>query len=308
MLDPQQLHGVIPPVATPLTPDGKLDVASLKRLCNFLIEQGVHGLFMLGSTSEGPELTDDEREQVMQLGAQTAAGRVPVLAGISETSTQRAIAQGLRAKAAGCDAVVLASPYYHLNSQDEISAHFRAVKQAIGLPIMAYDIPVLVKVKLEPRTLITLATEGVIIGLKDSSGHLEQFREVIIGTKHLPTFKLFPGSETLVDAAFLLGAHGVVPGVGNVVPRDYVNLYNAAKRGDWAAAGRIQEKAYAFFFKLIKQGTPQMSGSASALGGFKAGLKALGVIAHTTLYPPMLSFSAAEEAKVAAIMREFGYL
>lgn len=308
MFDPQKLHGVIPPVATPLLPDGTLDIESLKRLCNFLIDHGVHGLFMLGSTSEGPELTDDEREQVMRLGAQTSAGRVSVLTGISETSTNRAVAQGLRAKAAGCDAVVLASPYYHLNSQSEIIAHFRAVQQAIGLPIMAYDIPVLVKVKLEPRTVITLAHEGTIIGLKDSSGNLEQFREVIMGTKQLPNFKIFTGSETLVDVALLLGAHGVVPGVGNVVPRDYANLYAAAKRGDWAEAGRIQEKVYAFFFQLIKQGTAHMSGSASALGGFKSALKALGVIAHTTMYAPMSSFSDAEEAKVKAVMQEFGYL
>ncbi|MBI5878526.1 MAG: dihydrodipicolinate synthase family protein [Chloroflexi bacterium] len=300
--------GVIPPVATPFTPDGRLDTGSLKRLCNFQIDAGVHGLFMLGSTSEGPELTDEYRETVMRTGVEVSAGRVPVMSGISETSTARAIAQGLRAKAAGCNAVVLASPYYHLNSQSEIMDHFRAVKAAVGLPIMAYDIPVLVKVKLEPRTVIQLAEEGVIAGLKDSSGNLETFREIIMGTRQVEGFSIFTGSETLVDLALLSGAHGVVPGVGNVVPGEYVKLYNAARKGDWVEAGRIQEKLYKFFFKLIKNGPAHGSFSASALGGFKSALKALGVIDHTTMYAPMVSFGEAEEARVREVLQEFGYL
>ncbi len=308
MPSPNSFHGVIPPVATPFTADGRLDVGSLKRLCNFQIGAGVHGLFMLGSTSEGPELTDAYRESVMRTGVEASAGRVPVIAGISETSTARAIAQGLTAKAAGCDAVVLAAPYYHLNSQGELLDHYRAVKAAVGLPILAYDIPVLVKVKLEPRTVIQLAEEGTIAGLKDSSGNLETFREIVMGTRHVIGFSIFTGSETLVDLALAIGAHGVVPGVGNVVPGDYVNLYDAACRGDWAEARRIQEKLYTFFFKLIKQGPPQGSGSASALGGFKAALKALGVIDCTRMYSPMVSFTDSEEARVRAVMQEFGYL
>ncbi|MEP7199229.1 MAG: dihydrodipicolinate synthase family protein, partial [Chloroflexota bacterium] len=306
MLDPQQLHGVIPPVITPLTTDGHLDVATFERVLNFLIAEGVHGLFVLGSTSEFAALTDADREQSMRVAVKVAAGRVPVLASITETSTLRVLAQGERAKAAGIDAVVLAAPHYHAHSQAELMELFRTVKRVVGLPIMAYDIPVLVKVKLEARTVIQLASEGTITGLKDSSGHYESFREIIIGTKQLPNFRIFTGSELVVDMALLMGAHGVVPGVGNVVPRDYVNLYDAAKRGDWAEAGRIQEKLFAFFNRLIRQGRPEMGGSSAALGGFKAGLKALGVMPNTTMAPPMLSFTAAEEAKVAAIMREFG--
>jgi 4-hydroxy-tetrahydrodipicolinate synthase len=308
MFAPQQLHGVIPPVASPMHPDGRLDVESFKRLCSFLIENGAHGLFALGSTSEFAALTDDERATAMHIAAQTAAGRVPVLAGIMETSAARVIQQGLRAKAAGVDAVVLAAPYYHSHSQAELINHFRAVKREVGLPIMAYDIPVMVKVKLEPRTLITLASEGTIIGLKDSSGNWEQFREVIIGARDIPTFRIFTGSELLVDMALFMGAHGVVPGVGNVVPRDYVTLYDLAKHGQWAEAQRLQTKLIAFFKKLIGQGSAAMSFSASALGGFKAGLKALGVIAHTTTAPPMSAFTAAEEEKVRDLMHEFGYI
>ncbi len=308
MLDPQQLHGVVPPVATPMHPDGRLDVDSYQRLIHFLIDGGVHALFALGSTSEFAALTDAERAQSVQVAVRAAAGRVPVLAGILETSTARVIQQGARAREAGVDGVVLAAPYYHTVSQSEIVEHFRTVRREVGLPIMAYDIPATVKVKLEPRTLITLAAEGTIVGLKDSSANWEQFRDVIMGTRHLPDFKIFTGSELLVDVALLMGAHGVVPGIGNVVPREYVRLYDLARCGNWSEATRLQEKLMSFFRQLVGQGAPGSSFSASALGGFKAGLKALGVIAHATVAPPMTSFGGAEEAKVIAVMKEFGYL
>src|SRR5438067_11677723 len=236
MLDVQRLRGIIPPVASPMHPDGRFDVDSFRRLIDFLIAEGVHGLFALGSTSEFAALSDAERQSVMQVAVQSAAGRVPVLAGIGEASTARVIAQGQRAKEAGVDGVVLAAPYYFSNSQGELVEHFRTVRREVGLPIMAYDIPVMVKVKLEARTLITLAEEGTIIGLKDSSGNWDSFREVVVGTRHLPNFKIFTGSELLVDIALFMGAHGVVPGTGNVVPREYVRLCELAAGGGWCEA------------------------------------------------------------------------
>ena len=179
MLDAQRLHGVIPPVISPLTAEGRLDVGSYEKMLNYLIAGGVHGLFVLGSTSEFAALTQIDRYQSMDTAVRVVAGRVPVLAGIMETSTNRVIEQGLHAKTAGIDAVVLAATYYHVISQSEIIEHFRAVKREVGLPIVAYDIPSTVKVKLEPRTLIQLASEGTITGLKDSSGNIDNFREVI---------------------------------------------------------------------------------------------------------------------------------
>src|SRR5712692_8899747 len=119
MLDPQKLHGVIPPVITPLTADGRLDVATFERVIHFLMDGGVHGLFVLGSTSEFAALTDADREQAMRTAVKVVAGLVPVLAGITEASTVRVLAQGARAKQAGVDAVVLAAPHYHMHSQSE---------------------------------------------------------------------------------------------------------------------------------------------------------------------------------------------
>jgi 4-hydroxy-tetrahydrodipicolinate synthase len=308
MLDPQKLHGVIPPVSTPLTEDGRLDVPSFEKMLRYLIDGGVHGLFVLGSTSEFSGLSQADRFLSMETAVRVAAGRVPVIAGILETSTPRVVEQGLHARKVGVDGVVVAATYYHVISQAEVLQHFRAVKKEVGLPIVAYDIPSTVKVKLDPRTVVQLAVEGTITGLKDSSGVMDQFRQVVMDTKHLPDFRIFTGSELLVDMVLMMGAHGVVPGIGNVVPREYVNLYEAAKRGDWAEAIRIQEKLFRFFFKLISLGPVGSGGSASALGGFKAALKALGVLPSTRMAMPMISYGPEEEAKAAAVLKEFGYL
>jgi 4-hydroxy-tetrahydrodipicolinate synthase len=308
MLDPQKLHGVVPPVISPLTAGGRLDVAAFESVLRYLLESGVHGLFVLGSTSEFAGLTQADRYQSMDTAVKVAAGSVPVIAGILETSTARVIEQGLRAKQAGVDGVVLAATYYHTISQAEILELFHAVQRAVGLPIVAYDIPSTVKVKLEPRTVIQLAEEGTIVGVKDSSGNMDNFREVILGTRHLTNFRIFTGSELLVDSVLMMGAHGVVPGVGNVVPRDYVKLYDAAMRADWAEARLDQERLFVFFNRLIRQGRPENSSTSAALGGFKAALKALGVIPNSLMAAPMLSFGEDEEARVRAVLYEFGYV
>ena len=308
MLDPQQLHGVIPPVITPLTTAGRLDVPAFESVLNYLLENGVHGLFVLGSTSEFAGLTQADRYLSMETAVKVAAGKVPVIAGILETSTPRVVEQGLHAKEVGVDGVVLAATYYHVTSQAEIMRHFRTVKSAVGLPIMAYDIPSTVKVKLAPATVIQLAEDKTIVGLKDSSGVMDNFREVVLGTRHLPNFRIFTGSELMVDVVLMMGAHGVVPGVGNVVPRDYVKLYDAAMRGDWQEAKLVQERLFVFFNRLIRQGGPDSSGTSSALGGFKAALKALGVMPNTLMAEPMISFGSEEEARVKAVLYEFGYV
>jgi 4-hydroxy-tetrahydrodipicolinate synthase len=291
-----------------LSADGQLDVPAFEKMLQFLIDGGVHGLFVLGSTSEFAGLSQMDRYLSMETAVRVAAGRVPVIAGILETSTPRVVEQGLHAKKVGVDGVVVAATFYHVLSQAEVLQHFRAVQKAVGLPIVAYDIPSTVKVKLDPRTVVQLASEGTITGLKDSSGAMEQFRQVIMDTRHIPQFRIFTGSETLVDVALMLGAHGVVPGIGNVVPREYVNLYDAAKRGDWAQAMTIQEKLYRFFFQLIGLGPAGSGFSASALGGFKSALKALGVLPSARMAMPMLSFGPDEERKAASVLREFGYL
>jgi 4-hydroxy-tetrahydrodipicolinate synthase len=307
MLDPAALHGIIPPMCTPLTDEGEVDVASVYTLVEYLLAGGVHGIFALGSTGEFASLTGRQRQTLIEAVVAAVHGRVPVIAGILDTSTARCIENGLVARAAGADAVVLAPIYYFRASQTELLDLFRAVKTTVGLPLLAYDVPTAVNVKLELATIKQLADERVIAGLKDSSGATEGFRRVLLATRG-SDFRAFTGSELIVDACLHMGAHGSVPGLGNVFPAEYVRLYDLARVGDWAGAAAIQERLLGCFYELIGQGDPGYSASSSALGGFKTGLKLKGAIRSARVGAPLHSFSPAEEERVADVMRRHGFL
>lgn len=306
MFDITQLHGIIPPICAPMTDDGEIDVPSVHTLVEHLLNGGVHGIFVLGSTGEFSSLTSRQRKLMLDETVKAVGGRVPVVAGILDTSTARCIENGLEARAAGADAVVIAAPYYYRISQTEIIDLFRAVKAAVGLPMLAYDVPT-TNVKLECDTMVRLAAEGTLVGLKDSSGQTEAFRRVLLATRGL-TFRVFTGSELIIDSCFQMGAHGSVPGLGNVFPAEYVQVYDLSRAGDWAAAAALQDRLLACFYELITQGAPGYSISSSALGGFKSGLKLRGAIRSTRVAAPLHSFSPAEEQRVADVMRRHGFL
>jgi 4-hydroxy-tetrahydrodipicolinate synthase len=307
MFDPTTLHGIIPPMCTPLTDAGDIDTQSVRTLAEHLIAAGVHGIFALGSSGECASLTARQRQAVLGELVATVDGRVPVLVGILDTSTDRCVEHGLAARAAGADAVVLAPIYYYRASQAELIDLYRAVRDAVGLPLIAYDVPATVNVKLEAATVKQLAEEGVIAGLKDSSGATELFRRVLLATRGT-SFRVFTGSELIVDACLRMGAHGSVPGLANIFPAEYVQIYTLSQAGEWDAAAAIQERLLACFFELIGQGDPGFSASSSALGGFKAGLKLRGAIRSTRVAAPLHSFGPAEEQRVADVMRQHGFL
>jgi len=307
MFEPTALHGIIPPMCTPLTDEGEVDVDSVHTLVEYLLTSGVHGIFALGSTGEFASLTGHQRRTLIEAVAAAVKGRVPLIAGILDTSTARCIENGQAARAAGADALVLAPIYYYRTSQAEILDHFRAVWAAVGLPVLAYDVPSAVNVKLELATIKQLADERVIVGLKDSSGATEAFRRVLLATRQ-SDFRAFTGSELIVDACLQMGAHGSVPGLGNVFPAEYVRLYDLARVGDWAGAAAIQERLLACFYELIAQGDPVYSASSSALGGFKTGLRLKGAIRCTRVGAPLHSFGPTEEERVADVMRRHGFL
>src|SRR5262249_46022681 len=148
MFDPTTLHGIIPPMCTPLTDDGEVDLPSVSTLVEHLLAGGVHGIFALGSTGEFAALTNRQRQTLLVAVVAAVRGRVPVLAGIMDTSTGRCVEHVLAAREAGADAVVLAPTYYFRPSQTEIVELFRAVKTVVELPLLAYDVPTAVNVKL----------------------------------------------------------------------------------------------------------------------------------------------------------------
>jgi 4-hydroxy-tetrahydrodipicolinate synthase len=305
---PQSLHGVIPPVVTPLHPDRSIDTASLERLVRFLLDAGVHGLFVLGSSGETAYLTDSQRDTVLDVVVATAAGEVPVLAGCVETTTGRVIERARMAEKVGADALVATAPFYTRTHPAEIDRHFRAVRAAVDLPLVAYDVPVSVHVKLSVDLLATLAQDGVVDAVKDSSGDDAAFRQLLLRTADLPNFAALTGHEVVVDAMLLAGAHGVVPGLGNVDPHGYVRLYEACRAGDWAAAKAEQDRL-ARLFSIVEAASPATaSGSTAGIGSFKAALALRGVIADATPALPMRPLDEDETAEVRRVLVRAGLL
>jgi 4-hydroxy-tetrahydrodipicolinate synthase len=298
-------HGVVPPLCTPLTQDGEVDTASLERLTAFQLDAGVHGLFVGGSTGEVAQLTDAQRDTALRTVTATAAGQVPVLAGVIDTGTLRVVEHARRAQRLGADAVVATAPFYVAAGEGELRAHFRALHAAIDLPLVAYDIPSNTHVKLPPALLGALAHEKTIAAVKDSSGDLESFQKLLDAADGSGAACL-TGSETLADLALARGADGVVPGLGNIDPHGYVRLHEAARTGDFATA-RAEQRRLAGLFGIVDVADRGRVGRMSgALGAFKAALAARGVIAHPATLPPLLPLTAEEAARVAELTAAAG--
>ena len=272
-----KLHGIVPPVATPYDHGGQIDPQGLRAVLRHLIDGGVHGLFVLGSTSECVFLNPAQRGLVIETAVQEAAGRVPVLVGVMDATTDHCIAHGRQAQALGAQALVLTAPYYTRTNQAETLDHFRYVRDAVDLPVVAYDIPVCVNIKLARDTVNTLAREGVVVALKDSSGDEGGFRMLLRDLQDLPDFALFTGSEVVADAALLGGAHGIVPGLANVDPHGYVRLYDHARAGRWQEA-RTEQDRLIRLFQMVFFAANELSAGASGVGSFKTALKLMGLI------------------------------
>ncbi|MBO8194651.1 dihydrodipicolinate synthase family protein [Streptomyces oryzae] len=308
--DSRALGGVIPPLCTPLTEDRELDVGSLERLCGFLLDAGVDGLFVNGSTGELAYHTDALRLAALRVVRRVAGGSVPVLAGAVDMTTNRVIAQARAARDAGADAVVATVPFYSPTHPGEMADHFRAVRDAVELPLWAYDIPGNVQRKLPAQVAAGLAGDGVLAGLKDSSGDLDELRTLLELTEangaRAAGFAVLTGSETMADTGLALGADGIVPGLGNVDPHGYVALHWAARRGDVKEAVAEQARLRRLF-ALTRVGDPARIGTYSAaIGAFKEALCRRGVIATATTPLPMRPLSDQERTEVGRHLTEAG--
>ena len=296
------LRGIIPALITPLDEQGEPDEASIHRLIDFQLDAGVNALFVLGSTGEGPLLTADQKLRVIRATVAAARGRAPVLAAITNSSPAESVAFGKLAHAAGANALVTTAPFYYLHSQAELLTYFRYLKASLPLPITTYDVPSAVKVKLSTSTVRSLAEEELVIGIKDSSGDLAGFRELVMVTQHLSNFRALTGSEHYLDAALQVGGHGGVLGLASVIPGLYVSIYEAVQAGEWADAAELQQRAIRVLH-LFYVGQSGGSFTASAIGSFKAALREMGVIRCSKLSLPFQPLDESEQDAVRAILR-----
>lgn len=296
-----RLHGVIPPVITPFTSERHIDRAALESIVEHLIGSGVHGLFPLGSTGEVAYLTDGQRREVAATVVQATAGRVPVLLGCIDFTAARVIEQARIAQDAGVDGIVATTPIYAINDAGELADHFRGIRSAVDLPLVAYDVPVRAHSRPTLDTLLQLAQEQVLAGVKDSSGDDIGFRRLVRANRAAGSpLALLTGHELLCDAMLMIGADGLVPGLGNVDPAGYVRLYDAALAEDWDRAVLEQERL-ADLFEIVFT-APGRSADARGVGAFKTAMVALGLLPTATMAAPVTALDADHDDAVRQIV------
>lgn len=302
-----KLRGVIPPVVTPLTEDRRLDVASFATSINRMIDAGVDGLFFLGSSGEVAFSSDERREEILTEAVRITDGRVPVLAGVIDTQTARVIEHIKVAEKIGVDGLVATAPFYALGGPAEVERHFRALREVTQLPIYAYDIPVCVHAKLTPDLLVRLGSEGVINGVKDSSGDDVSFRFLALANKKAGSpLSLLTGHEVVVDGAYMSGADGCVPGLGNIDPHGYVRQWRAYEAGDWEAVRAEQDRLAELM--RITQVTTGAVGFGAGVGAFKAALMLLGIFESNQMPEPVAKLEGENLEAIKQVLAEAGLL
>jgi 4-hydroxy-tetrahydrodipicolinate synthase len=233
-----KLHGVLVALVTPMKGDAEIDFRTLSKHVESMIAAGVHGLIPLGSTGEFYALSAQERHDVLQATLEATGGRVPVVAGANAGSTGDVVAFSREAEQAGCDAVMLAPPYYSLPRPDELRVHFKAVNDAIGVPIMLYNYPGRTGVDMTPEFIEQLAELPRIRYVKESTGEVGRISTLL--RRCGDRLGVFCGGDTVAFESLALGAVGWVGGVANVVPRSHVALYRLMiEKGDFAAARKL---------------------------------------------------------------------
>ena len=281
-------HGIFCPMVTPLTREETVDQASLRRLIDFLIDGGVHGIWVMGTTGEFALLPETERARAVALTVEQVAGRVPVIANVGDSSTALALRHARHAVVAGADALACTPPHYYLHSMDEVITHYRILKEALPeQPLFIYNIPQTVKVRMTLDATLQLAREGTASGIKDSQNDLQWFRTLAATIRQEgreSEFRLFLGTRTLIDLGVLAGAHGAIPANSNVVPRACAMAYEAAVAGDWAGARSAQALAtrYDDLAKVAHGG----STNAATLSSLKHVLHSWGIVDEPTVARP----------------------
>jgi dihydrodipicolinate synthase/N-acetylneuraminate lyase len=234
------LTGIVPPAISPLDAAREIDEGAIALLVEHVLQGGCSGLFVLGGCGEGAWLPPRQRGVVVRAFVRAAAGRVPVLAGVMLPATAPAVEASRQAAAEGADAVVVGSPYYFGVDAAAQRRHVEAVIEAAGCPALLYNIPQCTHQVLVPSTVVDLARDSRVLGIKDSAGDFVAFQAFLAVKATRADFRVLQGHEHLAAASLRLGGDGLVPGLANIVPALMVELRGAASRGDGAACTRLQ--------------------------------------------------------------------
>jgi dihydrodipicolinate synthase/N-acetylneuraminate lyase len=297
------LRGIIPPVVTPLLDRDTLDVDGLERLIEHILSGGVHGLFILGTTGEAPSLSYRLRYELIERICGLVKSRVPVLVGITDTCFTESLNTANKARDAGAQAVVLAPPYYFPAGQAELLEYIEHLTPELPLPLFLYNMPSLTKAVFEPQTVRAAANISGIVGIKDSSGNMAYFHQLQSVLQDRPDFSLLMGPEELLAEAVLLGASGGVCGGANILPKLYVDLYNAACSRDIETTEALHKKVMQISTSIYGVGHYQ----SSYLKGLKCALSCMGICSDF-LAEPFHRFRSAEHDVIRRHLEELGII
>jgi 4-hydroxy-tetrahydrodipicolinate synthase len=293
------LRGIVPPMLTPLLDRDTLDVPGLERHVEHLVHGGVHGIFVLGTTGEGPSLGYRLRRELVERAVRLVRGRVPVLVGITDTAFVESVGLARHAAESGADAVVLAPPYYMPEGQPELREYLGHLLPELPLPLFLYNMPPLTKVPFELETIDWALDQPGILGLKDSSGNMIYFNQVLGLRMRRPDWAVLVGPEQLLAESVLMGGDGGVPGGGNIFPRLYVSLYEAARAGDLARARDLQARVQQVVDRLYQVGRHP----SAIIKGIKCAVACLGVCGDF-MAEPFHRFRPPERARIQQAIAE----
>jgi 4-hydroxy-tetrahydrodipicolinate synthase len=289
----ERIRGSIPALITPLK-DGKVDEAAFRRLVNWQIEQGSHGLVPCGTTGESPTLSHEEHMRVVEICVEEARGRVPVIAGAGSNATAEAISLTRHAKAVGADAVLSVTGYYNKPSQEGLYRHYAAIVEAVDIPILVYNIPGRAIVEISVETMARLAKLKNVCGVKDATANLARpIRErLACGTG----WRMLSGEDSTTLGYMVQGGHGCISVTANVAPKLCADFQNACLQGAWDTALVLQERLMPLHDAMFVEPSPAPVKYAGSLLG----------LCTDEVRLPLVAASDAARARVREAMASAG--
>ena len=288
--------GSIVALVTPMLEDGSVDYPALRRLIDWHIAEGTDCIGVVGTTGESPTVSFDEHFEIIRVAAEHAKGRVPIMAGTGGNSTREAIELSEYAKKVGADCTLSVVPYYNKPSQEGIYQHFKAIAEAVDIPMVLYNVPGRTVADMQPETTLRLAQVPGIVGIKEASGNIERAAWLI---KQAPKgFSIYSGDDGTAIALMLLGGHGNVSVTANVAPRLMHEMCMAAVEGRAREAAAIHLKLLPLHRNLFIEPSPAPTKWAMA----KLGL------CGASLRLPITPLTDAGQAAVEQAMRDAGLL
>ena len=292
-----ELQGCGTALVTPFRPDGELDEPALLAHVQWQIANGVSLLIPAGTTGETSTLSEGEWLRVVELTVEASAGRVPVFAGATHNNTRQAAENARKlARIPGLSGILTANPYYNRPGQEGQYQHFKAVAEAMDLPVMLYNIPGRTGANLEPDTVLRLAEIPNIVALKESSGVMSQITAVL--TQAPRSFRIFAGDDALTLPTIAVGGVGVISVAANAIPQQMAHMVEAALTDNWVLARRVNRHYFRLMQALFTEPSP---------APIKAALALLGR-GNETLRLPMVPVTESTRRKLAAILGELGLL